>query len=43
MELLLGHTFGSQMPTLDVLKAGAEIDDVTDAQPIAEVGKNRFI
>ena len=43
MELLLGHAVGRQMSSLDVLKVDSEIDDVTDPQPIAEVGKNRCI
>jgi hypothetical protein len=43
MEFLLGHAVGRQMPTLDILKVGSEIDDVTDTQPIAKVGKNRRI
>ncbi len=43
MEVLLAHAFGPQMPTLDILEAGSEIDDVTNPQPIAAVGKNRRI
>jgi|EndMetStandDraft_5_1072996.scaffolds.fasta_scaffold43361_2 hypothetical protein len=43
MELLPGHAFGPQMSTLDILEAGSAIYDITNPQPIAEVGKNRRI
>jgi hypothetical protein len=43
MKFRFGHAFRQQMAPLDVLKSTPLIDDISDHQLIAELGKNRRI